>query len=657
MDLGGRGLDAGVPQSLVAAGELPEVLDARGLEPDEVGGVVGDALRVGFREAHGDLELEGHSDATLGRFSAASAPTCHLSPIDKDAEERFGEIAAALERLERRVDRLEASGPAPAARSVVPRVPESTAPPPATKQRAARRDIDFEELLGGRLLAWVGGLAVLLGIVFFVAMAVRRGWIGEEMRVVLAFLGSGALVGVGLYLFIRQGRTQASLAAVASGLAGLYASDVAATRLYDLVSPVVGLLCAGVVGVLGTAIAVRWRTELVGAIGILGALASPILVQAETSGTTLAFMAIALVAAVGVLLWQRWDWLAAGAFLLSAPQLAVWLDDTYEDRLALALGVLTLFWALYVVAAIGYELRVPVATLRASSAMLLLANALLFAGGGWLMLHDSDHENGATAWVLVAAAAHVLLGGFGFRQRMSREIAGVIAAVGIGLSAAALGLALDGPALVIGWCVEAAVLAWVASVTSERRAVVGTVAFLTLAGGHILTIEAPPDSLYRGVDDLTDAAVALAAFAVAALVSARFVPEKTFVGALVDLRLLLEAAAAAAIVYLGSIAIVDLTREAETAAEPGQTPQVLLSAFWALVGFGSLLFGLLRDDRRFRIAGLALLTAAIAKVFLFDLSTLESIYRVLSFIALGLLLLAAAFAYQRIRARIVEDAP
>jgi uncharacterized membrane protein len=533
--------------------------------------------------------------------------------------------------------------------------PEAAAPPPAAPQRPARRDIDFEELLGGRLLAWVGGLAVLLGIVFFVAMAVRRGWIGEEMRVVLAFLGSGALVGVGLYLFIRQGRTQASLAAVASGLAGLYASDVAATRLYDLVSPVVGLLCAGIVGVLGTAIAVRWRTALVGAIGILGALASPILVQAETSGTTLAFMAIALVAAVGVLLWQRWDWLAAGAFLLSAPQLAVWLYDTYEDRLALALGVLSLFWALYVVAAIGYELRVPVATLRASSAMLLLANALLFAGGGWLMLHDSDHENGATAWVLVAAAAHVLLGGFGFRQRMSREIAGVIAAVGIGLSAAALGLALDGPALVIAWCVEAAVLAWVASVTSERRAVVGTVAFLTLAGGHILTIEAPPDSLYRGVDDLTDAVIALAAFATAALVSARFVPEKVSVVAFVELRPLLQAAAAAAIVYLGSIAIVDLTREAETAAEPGQTPQVLLSAFWALVGFGSLLFGLLRDDRRFRIAGLALLTAAIAKVFLFDLSTLESIYRVLSFIALGLLLLAAAFAYQRIRARIVEE--
>jgi uncharacterized membrane protein len=513
--------------------------------------------------------------------------------------------------------------------------------------------------LGGRLLAWVGGLAVLLGIVFFVAMAVRRGWIDEETRVLLAFLGSGALIGLGLYLFTSQGRTQAALAAVASGLAGLYAADVAATRLYDLVSPAVGLACAGLVGALGTAIAIRWRTELVGALGILGALASPILVRAETSNATLAFMAIALVAAVGVLLWQRWDWLAAGAFLLSAPQLAVWLEDTYEERLALALTVLTLFWALYVVAAIGYELRVPVATLRASSAMLLLADALLFAGGGWLMLHDADHENGATAWVVGAALAHVLLGGFGFRQRMSREIAALVVAVGIGLSAVAAGLALDGPALVVGWSVEAAVLAWVAAATGERRAAIGTAAFFALAGGHILTIEAEPDSLYHGVDELAKAAVGLLVFAAAALVAARLLPDEVSGEDWMRLRLksLLEAAGAVALVYLGSVAIVDLTREAETAAEPGQTPQVLLSAYWALLGFASLLFGLLRDDRRFRIAGFALLAIAIAKVFLVDLSTLESIYRVLSFIALGLLLLAAAFAYQRIRARIVEEAP
>ena len=94
-------------------------------------------------------------------------------------------------------------------------------------------------------------------------------------------------------------------------------------------------------------------------------------------------MAIALVASTGVLLWQRWDWLAVAAFLASAPQLAYWLDETARRRTSgAALVVLALFWALYVVAAIGYELRVPTPTLRASSAILLLADAVLIAGAG-----------------------------------------------------------------------------------------------------------------------------------------------------------------------------------------------------------------------------------------------------------------------------------
>jgi len=50
-----------------------------------------------------------------------------------------------------------------------------------------------------------------------------------------------------------------------------------------------------------------------------------------------------------------------------------------------------------------------------------------------------------------------------------------------------------------------------------------------------------------------------------------------------------------------------------------------------------------------RTAALALLLVAVAKVFLFDLATLTAGYRVVSFIVLGLLLLAGAFAYQRLR--------
>ena len=564
-------------------------------------------------------------------------------------DERLDAVERELAELRARLERLESPGAAeaPAPRDVpapqpaavpIPPPPPAVPPPPP---RPARPTLDIEDLLGGRVLAWVGGSAVVLGVVFFLAMAVANGWIDEPTRVVLAFLGSTALLCAGLYLYERRGQTEAAIAAVAAAIAALYSSLVAATQLYDLVAPVVGLGNAVVIGGAATAIAVRWSSPLVGAIGIVGALAAPVLVGAGTEDVTLAFMAIALVSAVGVLLWQRWVLLAAAAYLVSVPQLAAWLDDTYQDDVALALAVLFAFWALYVFAAIGYELRVPTARLRASSAMLLFSNALLTAGGGWVMLQDTDHDGAATAWVIGVAAAHVLLGVGALRSRVSREVSLLAVAVGIGLSAVGLALALDGPALVAGWAVEGALLAWVARRTGDRRAWVGVAVFLGLAAVHIVSFEAPPQALLDGVDSLPQALVALLVFGAATLFAARQAEDD-------ETRTALDAVAAAALVYAGSIAIVDVATTGEP-VEPGQTPQVLLSAYWSILGLGALLFGLVRDDRRIRLAGLALLGLAVFKVFVYDLAALESIYRVLSFIALGLLLLAAAYAYQRIR--------
>ncbi len=79
---------------------------------------------------------------------------------------------------------------------------------------------------------------------------------------------------------------------------------------------------------------------------------------------------------------------------------------------------------------------------------------------------------------------------------------------------------------------------------------------------------------------------------------------------------------------------------------------MLLSAFWGLCGFAALSLGLRRGLAPLRLAGFALLSLAVGKVFLVDLATLHSLYRVASFVALGLLLLGAAFAYQRARPKV-----
>ena len=82
---------------------------------------------------------------------------------------------------------------------------------------------------------------------------------------------------------------------------------------------------------------------------------------------------------------------------------------------------------------------------------------------------------------------------------------------------------------------------------------------------------------------------------------------------------------------------------------------MVLSVFWALAGVGTMVLGLRRDLGIVRIAGLALLGLAVAKVFLFDLATLTSVYRVVSLIGLGLLLLGGALVWQRLRPRALSD--
>jgi uncharacterized membrane protein len=59
--------------------------------------------------------------------------------------------------------------------------------------------------------------------------------------------------------------------------------------------------------------------------------------------------------------------------------------------------------------------------------------------------------------------------------------------------------------------------------------------------------------------------------------------------------------------------------------------------------------GLRRDERTWRLAGFGLLAVAVAKMFAYDMAALQAEYRVLSFVVLGLLLLAGAYAYQRMR--------
>jgi uncharacterized membrane protein len=60
----------------------------------------------------------------------------------------------------------------------------------------------------------------------------------------------------------------------------------------------------------------------------------------------------------------------------------------------------------------------------------------------------------------------------------------------------------------------------------------------------------------------------------------------------------------------------------------------------------------LPGQRVLRLQGLVILLICILKLFLFDLNNLETLYRILSFVALGVILLGVSWIYTRFRDQI-----
>jgi len=77
----------------------------------------------------------------------------------------------------------------------------------------------------------------------------------------------------------------------------------------------------------------------------------------------------------------------------------------------------------------------------------------------------------------------------------------------------------------------------------------------------------------------------------------------------------------------------------------------LLTVWWSLEGLALVALGFLLHERLARQLGLAALSFCVLKLFFYDLRGLEGLMRILSFIVLGLVLIAVSFAYTRFRER------
>jgi uncharacterized membrane protein len=658
----------------------------------------------------------------------------------------------------------------PAAHAPIPSppAPEPVTPPPAPL-------LDLEQRIGARWATWVGIVAILFAVSFFLKWAFDNNYLGPGARVILGLVAGLVMLAAGLVLHRRQDVPYLSEGLSGGGLGILYLSLYGAHALYDLLAPGPTFIAMFAVTVLGALVSVVTGRQSTAVLAVLGGLLTPVLITVEQPDerklfTYLLVLDVLVLAIARYRTWPSLNRLAWGGTALLVLG-ALW----GEPNPPYPLTRLLLLSALFLLFVAVPLLRERAARLRYAEIDLLLviANA---AGYFWAVYTtlESWRPNVEGPYALALAVLYRLVSA-DYASRVRDDEATVVVHEGVAWTflTIAIPLALDGRWVTLAWAVQGLMLLWVASRIVTPVATWGGLAALLLAAARVLVFDRfwYPDSVPvwnltylihllvvvalvgsgilaarirpERLGGFTAEGVRSTLWLIAALVLAVlfwrepsglwpatlltaelvalgwlarvarapvFVIATPFVGAIVLVRVLgaddlqarlaakslitspllsrivacaalavagagvarssaapqapavgqvLSGASGVALLYVLSAQWIlfqnvalrearDL-RQFDIAGQIRWQTHVGLSVLWTLYAAAALGWGFIRSAPAVRYAALLLFGITVGKIFVFDLSAVKTVYRILSFLVLGVALLGVSALYQKVR--------
>jgi uncharacterized membrane protein len=513
----------------------------------------------------------------------------------------------------------------------------------AEEQKAKRARADFETIVGGSLAKWLGIVAGVLGVGFFLKYAFESQWIGARGRV-----AAGAAVGLGLIALAerlrRRGYRSYPNVLTGGGILILYLSVYAARVFYELVglAPAFALMAA--VTAAAVLLSVRYDAIAIAVLALLGGFATPVLLSTGVDNQIGLFTYVfALDAGVLALAYfKRWRALNHISFWLTALTFAGWLARFYEPwKLGRTVFFLTLFFLVFSALAVVHNVLAR-RRARWADVSLIIPNATLYFAASYALLDGGGYGRALGTFALVVSSFYVVLFYVArTRHREDRLLALSYVGAAVTFFTLAVSIQLDLHWVTIGWAVEALMLVWVGLRAGERGARLAAAAVFALAGLHWLAVDAAEFAAYRAPEVFVPFAnrrAASAAALVAALCGATWLyrregrraekAERDVLSALYAL-----AAAGLALValsadvndyYLRAMRLAAGGGGREEAARLDNTRLFALSALWTLYGAGLWAAGYARRVQFLRFAAFALLGVTALKLVALDASYFDA---------------------------------
>jgi uncharacterized membrane protein len=291
--------------------------------------------------------------------------------------------------------------PAPApitAPPPLPIKPLSTPPPllpaePRLSSAPAREmlpKINWEQFMGVKLFAWIGGLALFLGVAFFIKYSFDNNLVPPQLRVALGFL-AGLVLLVGGVVMSRKDYPALSQTLCGTGVVILYSVTFACRSIYhfEFFGPAPTFLLMVLITATAFLLSVRLPAQAVAVLGMVGGFLTPVLLSTgqDNPGALFGYIAILDTGLLVVALHRRWFYLATLAGVGTILMQIGWADKFFTaeqyfagNKILIAIAVLLGFNLLYIAACWWARSRAQSNKWLSGSALGLAAMAFAFAG-------------------------------------------------------------------------------------------------------------------------------------------------------------------------------------------------------------------------------------------------------------------------------------
>tara|TARA_B100000427_G_scaffold97067_1_gene79904 strand:- start:3591 stop:5513 length:1923 start_codon:yes stop_codon:yes gene_type:complete len=553
---------------------------------------------------------------------------------------------------------------------------------------------NIEQYLGGNWLVRIGIFALILGVGFFLQHAFSNNWINHQSQIATGILISCVLIFFGDFFAKRY--PIYSFALSGGGVAVLYLTIFIGSTVYEIInSPYISMLMLVLTSAISVRLSFLRSSQTLAVLGLIGALLAPLLIYdsqilSEVSGITFSepedsnllvyYLFVISLSVLVISFFKDWRFFRILSILGSYQLLGTW-NELYKDNISMinSFSFLTVNFFMHFLITIGYFIRKNVIPKIWEYSTISL-NPLIY-----LLITNNLLKTDNSSWLgIIILCIGLLYFIFAYasyiRSRYEITLSSMLIGVGLICIFSAIPVQLSGSIVTILFSIQALVLLWLSIrlkswelqtfsfsiflvvifrllfidfsnfelgdyqiIFNERFLVFFVVILCLIISSYFYYLEINKFQLYSKNIFFKFTEKNIQTLKTNLSIKNLFILSLIFTNFLIVWSISFE------ITSVFDSNIFELDSDTKSYAKG-----LGLTIFWGMYASILLVIGISKRSYQIRSAAIFLLGIPVVKLFIYDTFNLEQIYRIISYVFLGILLIIGGFIYQKYEDRIKE---